>query len=161
MKQFKSMILVGLALLALTISVHAGNLAVAPQGQGGGNEQIDLTSKQRVQEVYHRGIHWSTPTAMVSAPASNLSLGVTLTGASTNYKGPYFFRIYNTTLVNLAVRPSNTNTAFTVAVGVVTAAGASSPHPPEPISRRHGYVQVIGNTATAASAPYYSIGWLE
>jgi len=154
----KILVLLALAVGLLVSPAHAGNLGPVAPGQGGGNPQKDATDGQDIKETYQRGIRWSTP-VYASWISGTSQSGVTLTGASSTYVGPYWVlwsvtstaRVAFTALTYLA---QSNGTA--VAGGYIVSGPASVILGPYPRSN-FGHARSL----TGPAEGNYQIGWLE
>lgn len=150
MKKFLIALLLGVGLLGST-ALEAGNLVKMGQDQGTGGSLRDTTNGNTVAEIVSRGLLYSTSTAStITGFATNSSLSITLTGASTNYAGPWWVWVDNTAAgaSDAIFAPRNSVTAATSFDAGVTLIEAGKTYLIGPISRRHTHGHFLGRTAT-------------
>lgn len=152
----KKLILSIFALL-IAASAVAGALSTVAQGQGGGKAIKDATGAQAVTEVYQRGVRWAAPVAYSQAATDSAS-GITLTGASSTYKGPYLVSIVPTS-ATVWLRGATAATAITSVLPVVACQTTATQPYIFPLAPTMTHFHLVGATATATG--YYSIGFYE
>lgn len=170
MKKMTFALLAALAFVVVAVgiphpqSAHAGLLAVAPQGSGGGNTQADRTNGQRIDETYDRGISWAAPVAysVVTATSGAAPFSVTETaGYASTYKGSWYIRFYNTGPTTGVFTPLTFSAAYTAnltAIGTLLSASSGAVNGIVTVGplANPDFGHLRGQTATATG--FYQLG---